>query len=201
MIRFNCPHCNRFSEVPPALARLPLLCKGCGHPLVVPEASTAEPERPPPPPPRPAHKPPVLKLAKPAPPPEPEPDPESEAEPVAEEPPPKPAPKPRPPARRKPTPVPATIPDEEPRRPPANPLPVIADVCVAVLLLVLGAYLGELLARKPTAQVWRDAGTAVTFPPEELILWLGPPAVLALTYALLASKGRGVGGWLKRRTG
>ncbi|VTU00076.1 unnamed protein product [Gemmataceae bacterium] len=197
MIRFNCPHCNRLSEVPPALARLPLLCKGCGQPLVVPETSTVEPEPPPPPPPRPAHKPPVLKIAKPVPVPPPEPEAEPE---LVEEPPPKPAPKPRPPARRKPPPGPEPAP-EKPRRPRANPLPVVADVCVALLLLLLGAYLGELLARKPTAQVWRDAGSAVTFPPEELILWLGPPSVLVLTYALLASKGRGVGGWLKRRAG
>ena len=207
MIRFNCPHCNRLSEVPPALARLPLLCKGCGQPLVVPETSTVEPEPPPPPPPpaRPAHKSPVPKLAKPVPVPPPEPEPEPDPEPEqerAEEPPPKPAPKPKPPVRRKPAPVPDPAPDEEtPRRPRANPLPVIADVCVALLLLVLGAYLGELLARKPTAQVWRDAGSAVTFPPEELILWLGPPSVFVLVYLLLASKGRGVGGWLKRRTG
>ncbi|WP_439628475.1 hypothetical protein [Gemmata sp.] len=190
MIRFNCSSCGRYSEVPLALARLPLLCKGCGQPLVVPEASTVEPE----PPPRPAERPAVPKLTKPVPVPPPEPEPESE---LADE---SPKPAPKPPVRRKPAPVPEPAP-EKPRRPRANPLPVIADGCVALLLLLLGAYLGELLARKPTAQVWRDAGSAVTFPPEDLILWLGPPSVLVLVYLLLASKGRGVGGWLKRRMG
>lgn len=211
MIRFNCPNCGRLSEVPLALARLPLLCKGCGQPLVVPEASTAEPEPPPPPPPpRPAHKPPVLKLAKPDPvppppppsEPDPEPEPEVEADPEPEPPPPPPKPKAKPPVRRKPVAV-ATVPVEPtapPRRPRKNPLPVVIDVLVGALLLALGVYLGEVLAKKPTAQVWRDAGSAMTFPPEELILWLGPPSVVLLTYVLLASKGASVGGWLKRRT-
>jgi hypothetical protein len=201
VIRFNCSSCGRFCEVPVALARLPLLCKGCGQPLVVPEASTVEPEPPPlPRPPRTAERPAVPKPTKPVPAP---PPPEPEAEPkLAEAPPPKPAPKPKPPVRRKPVPVTETAPDEEkPRRPRVNPLPVVADVCVALMLLLFGAYLGELLARKPTAQVWRDAGSAVTFPPEDLILWLGPPSVLVLVYALLASKGASVGGWLKRRMG
>src|SRR4029450_944067 len=46
VIRFNCPHCDRRYELPEALARLALVCKGCGQPLAVPEASTA-PELPP----------------------------------------------------------------------------------------------------------------------------------------------------------
>ncbi|MBY0458041.1 MAG: hypothetical protein K2V38_11935, partial [Gemmataceae bacterium] len=46
MIRFNCPNCNRFYELPPALAFLPLVCKGCGQRLTppAPEAVPPAPE-------------------------------------------------------------------------------------------------------------------------------------------------------------
>ncbi|HEY1187113.1 MAG TPA: hypothetical protein VGE74_05615 [Gemmata sp.] len=37
MIRFNCPHCNRYYELHPALAHLPLVCKQCGQHFTPPE--------------------------------------------------------------------------------------------------------------------------------------------------------------------
>ncbi len=50
MIRFNCPHCGRYYEVPEALAGLPLVCKQCGQRFTPPAESTAaEPPSPPPP--------------------------------------------------------------------------------------------------------------------------------------------------------
>jgi hypothetical protein len=49
VIRFSCPHCNREYVLADALARLPLLCKGCGQRLNVPDPQP-EPEPPPPPP-------------------------------------------------------------------------------------------------------------------------------------------------------
>jgi hypothetical protein len=75
----------------------------------------------------------------------------------------------------------------------------VIDMAVGFILLGLGVFLGELLAGKPTRQVWNDAGSAVSFPPVELILWLGPPAVFMLVHGLLVSKEWSVGGWLKRR--
>ena len=60
MIRFNCPHCNRFYELHPALAHLPLVCKQCGQRITPPEAPPEPPPAPYPPkgsapvPPRPA---------------------------------------------------------------------------------------------------------------------------------------------------
>lgn len=178
---------------------MPLLCKGCGQPLVVPEISTAEPEPVPPPPP------PVVALPKqkpvpvpiPPPPPEPEPEPEAELPPV--EPPPQ-VERPKPPKKRRQSdPVPQSTPQPEPQRERKKLLPVVADVAVGLLLLAIGVLLGEMLAKKPTAQVWHDAGGAVKFPPEELILWMGPPALISLVYGLLVSKKISVGSWLKRR--
>lgn len=52
MIRFNCPHCGRLTEVPEALAKLPLMCKQCGQRIV--PASIAPAPAPPPPAPPPA---------------------------------------------------------------------------------------------------------------------------------------------------
>jgi hypothetical protein len=75
----------------------------------------------------------------------------------------------------------------------------VVDAVVGVLLLAIAIYLGELLAQKPTQKVWHDAGGAVHFPPVELIQWMGPPAVIMLTYGLLVSKGISLGGWLRRR--
>jgi hypothetical protein len=43
VIRFSCPHCGRPSEVPEALARLPLVCKQCGQ-RVVPAEAPKSPE-------------------------------------------------------------------------------------------------------------------------------------------------------------
>lgn len=94
MIRFNCPNCDRRYELPEALARLPLLCKGCGQSLAVPERST-EPEPPPvvaapppvpPPPPVPVVPPPAAAAPAPppaAPPPPPRRLPEPASAPVA----------------------------------------------------------------------------------------------------------------------
>lgn len=107
-------------------------------------------------------------------------------------------PKPKP-ARRRPAPVAAPVPTAEPKRRLKHVLPVIADVAVGVILLGLAVFLGETLAGKPTRQLWHDAGGAVKFPPIELIQWIGPVAVIMLTYALLVSKGVSVGGWLRRR--
>src|SRR5262249_12036834 len=55
LTRFTCSKCDRRYEVPPALAGLPLLCKGCGTQLTVPDPPD-EPEPEPPPPPRPKPK-------------------------------------------------------------------------------------------------------------------------------------------------
>ena len=68
MIRFNCPHCGRYYELPPALAGLPLVCKQCGERITPP---AAEPD--PPAPPKPKPTPPVAKPVPVPPPPRPVP--------------------------------------------------------------------------------------------------------------------------------
>src|SRR5262249_45221159 len=78
-------------------------------------------------------------------------------------------------------------------------LPIAADVVVCLLLLAVGAFLGEFLAGKPTREVWIDAGSSGRFPPMDLLMWLAMPVVLGLIYGLLISRGQSVGGWLKRR--
>src|SRR5581483_10467077 len=49
VIRFSCPQCGRAYVLADALAHLPLVCKGCGQRLAVPDPQP-EPEPPPPPP-------------------------------------------------------------------------------------------------------------------------------------------------------
>ncbi|MBA4187418.1 MAG: hypothetical protein C0467_05300 [Planctomycetaceae bacterium] len=192
LIRFNCPHCGRRYELSPVMARLPLLCKGCGQSFVVPDASTVVPEPPPPPPPVA----PSLKKYTP-PPPEPEDEPEAEPEfsPVVPQP---KVEKPRPKVKPQLPPPPS---EDEPAPEPSrkNLLPLVADVAVGLILLAVGVFLGELLAQKSTGQILHEAGTAMKFPPIELIQWMGPPVVIVLVYGLLASKGRSVGGWLRKR--
>jgi hypothetical protein len=77
-------------------------------------------------------------------------------------------------------------------------VPVVVDAVVVLLLLALGAFLGEFLAGKPTGEVWRDAGSAVKFPPVELLMWLAMPVVFLMTYGLLISRGQSLGGRLRR---
>lgn len=290
MIRFNCPNCSRPCEIPAALARLPLLCKGCGQHLVVPEAPP-EPPAPPPPvqrveAPRPA--PPAKSKAPtavvPAPPerlPSPAPPPPDEDEdeesksdfllaeqahtpdvdfdmpgPTAahqsdafrlrmsasyiELPPEfvtpveagsdtertaslpgstaiesRPMPRPTPASVDSHTPAPSVAPAPPPKpvpRPAApkpvaapepsaslRPISIAVDVAVSLVVLVVGMFLGEVVAGKGTQQVWNDAGGAVKFPPDELVLWAGPPLLMVLTYVFLISKGASVGWWLQRR--
>ncbi len=228
MIRFNCPNCNRPYELAVALARLALVCKGCGNPLVIPDSAVDEPDTPmlPPLP---------LPLPNPLSPSDSQP-PASETTPVAggdwtfrlTEPDDSPdidfnIPGPTAshresdllhaedtlaattrPARQSDT---QAMPPETRRPvPPFRPQPsrgrllaVAADVLVGLALLLVGVLLGELLCRKSTRQVWSDAGGAVEFPPVELLMWFAPLVLLALVYGLLLSRGLSVGNWLKKR--
>ncbi len=218
MIRFNCPNCGRLCEVSPALAFLPLLCKGCGQSISVPKASTAE-----------AAPPEVKPQVASQPPPEVKPqvasqprvldDDEDEDEPfLIPEPDDSPdidfdiggptaasqsdAHRQRMSGSLQPAPSPPRPPTAPPptAAPPTNRwLPVVADVAVGVLLLVVGGWLGEVLAQKPMRQVWNDAGSSVRFPPLDLLLWLAPPVVFSLTYGLLLSRGISIGNRLRRR--
>jgi hypothetical protein len=72
-------------------------------------------------------------------------------------------------------------------------------VAVGLIVLAAGVFLGETLVRKSTVQVLRDAGSAVRFPPDELLIWAAPPVLVGLVYLLLVSRGATVGSWLKRR--
>lgn len=230
LTRFTCTKCERRYEVPPALAGLPLLCKGCGTPLTVPDPpDEPEPEPEPPPPPKPkakvappvAQAPRIVATPKSAPPPDEEeddkpfliPEPEGGAVPVATAasrseangPPAGPAPGPN---RVPVAPKAAATKPAVAKQVTAKPAPAavgrkliaaVVDAAVGLVLLAGGVLAGEILARKPTRQVWNDAGGAVSFPPVELLMWAGPPLLILLVYVLLLSRGVTIGGWLRRR--
>jgi hypothetical protein len=206
VIRFNCPNCGRRYELPDLMAHLPLLCKGCGLALAVPDPEPEPEPAPPPFRPRPA------KI---------EPKGPEKAEPKTE---PKELSKTKPvedvsgpiadpgDAEKAKSLAPAAelVSVSKPPAPEAAPppttagrklIPIVADVAVGLILLAVGVFLGEMLAQKPTGQVLSEAGSAAKFPPLDLIQWLGPPVLLELIYAMLASRGMSVGGWLKRRSG
>ena len=78
-------------------------------------------------------------------------------------------------------------------------LGTIVDVGVATLLVVLGVFCGELLARQSTGAVLKDASSAAKFPPVELLMWLAPTLLLLHVYALLISRGKSLGDFIRRR--
>ena len=190
MIRFSCPHCARDYVLADALARLPLLCKGCGHQLTVPEPSP-EPESPleffaPPPVETPAA---------------PPPDEDDEFEPLFEAhtpdidfnaPPPKEL-------RRPLSPPPPAAPPPKPLRG-RKRVGVVVDLAVVLLLVAAGVFLGEMLAKTSTRDVIAGVN-GPKFPQPALLMWLGPPLLLVLSYTLLASRGKSAGAWLKKRAG
>ncbi|HUR53063.1 MAG TPA: hypothetical protein VMZ71_02950 [Gemmataceae bacterium] len=192
MIRFSCPHCQREYVLADALAHLPLLCKGCGHQLTVPEPSP-EPE---PPLEFFAPHPPVAKKLAPPPPPEDEDDEplfESETPDIDFN-----APPPKEPRRSlSPTPPAPAPPKSAGNR---KAIAVVVDVIVALLLVAVGVFLGELLARKSTREVFAGIN-GPKFPQPELLMWLGPPLLLVLVYTLLGSRQKTLGAWLKKRAG
>ena len=213
MIRFNCPNCSRSYELPDAMARLSLVCKGCGQPLAVPEPTPEpkpEPRKPDPPKPK------------------PEP-PKSVVSPRPADPPRIPLPAPTPAKAAAPVPLkpadddllfekPDLLSELEPEasaaRPVAKPKPapappqaggsklvaVVVDVGIGLILLVVGVLLGELLAKKSTRDVLSEAGSAAKFPPIDLLLWMAPLVMFGLIFALLAGRGKTLGGWLRRRS-
>jgi hypothetical protein len=199
VIRFRCPNCQREYVLPDALARLPLLCKGCGQRLDVPDPQP-EPEPPPPEPEPPKPAPPVPPpiLQKPVPVPHEVP---AEAEDLLsadslaklglpQE-------KPAPPA----TAMLAGETDAVEAR--ANRsrrfLAGLADGVVVLILLALGALAGEMVVRKPSGTILRESATAPRFPPIDLLLWLGCAAFFALIYVWLGTRGWTLGAWLRRR--
>jgi hypothetical protein len=229
VIRFNCPHCDRHYELPEALARLALVCKGCGQSLSVPEKSAA-PDAPLPSPPPPSPPPPRVPIPPPMPAPvkiDLPPAPSSSPPPL----PPRPAvvavaanesrlpPSDKPFTNGPPAahpkvdalferpdalavldealPVAAPFPPEEPRR--RNIMGAIVDVLVAFVLVAVGVFAGELLARQSCLEVLRNAASAAKFPPVDLLMWLAPTLLLLLVYALLISRGKSVGNLVGRR--
>jgi hypothetical protein len=229
VIRFNCPHCGRQYELPEALARLALVCKGCAQPLPVPEKSTApEPISAPPPAPKPVPAPVPVPTPKPVPGPAPKPvpaKPDLHQTPL----PPKPSivsvaaaesrlPPPEKPHTNGPpsayhvadelfeTPdALAALDDPVPAPPPPTPAPprerkllgIVVDVLVALVLVALGVFCGELLARQSTTEVLKSASSR--FPPIDLLMWLTPTVLLLLVYALFISRGKSLGSFVRRR--
>jgi hypothetical protein len=178
VIRFNCPNCSRAYELPNAMAHLPLVCKGCGQPLAVPEP-TPDPPKPEPRPelPRPKVEPPKavtssppVELPRPAKP-EPEPilarivepaDPMPDGDTLFEKPDPlaeleaqtPPPPTVKPAVEKKPAPI------TQPRPGGSKLIAIVVDAGVALTLLIAGVLLGEMLVKKPTATVLREVGSA-----------------------------------------
>jgi hypothetical protein len=74
----------------------------------------------------------------------------------------------------------------------------VVDLVVMLVLIAAGAFLGEVLAGKPTREVWVDAGSSVIFPPTDLLMWLAPPVLFALVYGLLVSRGKSLGARFRR---
>jgi hypothetical protein len=110
-----------------------------------------------------------------------------------------PVPPPAPPTKRKPPEPPAPSPPAAPKASALQKLlPIVVDIAAGLILLVIGAFLGSVLAGKSTRDVWNEAGSSVTLPSMELLMWLAPPVVFALIYGLLISRGKSLGARLRR---
>ena len=200
VIRFNCSHCSRYYELPDAMQHLPLLCKGCGQRLVLPEPSpnpvpTLAQELAIPPIDTPAavavlpsalptesiDKTAVAKNAESI-----QVLPEHVSNDLQND--------------SKPTSTAASVgekADEENestvRR---KPLAKVVDAFIVLVLIAFGSVIGEMLARKSTTDVWNEAGHAIKFPPVDLLLWLSPPTLFVLIYGFLISRRKSLGWWL-----
>ncbi|MDB5310273.1 MAG: hypothetical protein JWO38_4475 [Gemmataceae bacterium] len=223
MIRFRCPDCGREYVLIDAFAHLPLLCKGCGRQLIVPDPQP-EPVVVPPP------KVPAAPVSKPIPPPG---LPKVERPPAATDGdragedrvpatwkrpddlhvPPDAAEKPdislkmtgpAPPTtpHSSPTVTPEKATPPEPQSTPERSRRRVAQLVDAVAVLILtglGVMVGEVAVRKSTREILSAAGSATKFPPTDLLIWLGCAAFFVLGYVWLGTRGRTLGGWLKRR--
>jgi hypothetical protein len=214
VIRFKCPNCGRYYELSQVLRHLPLLCKGCGQRIDVPEISS-EPE------------PTAFAIPEPV----SSPTSQSKSSIIAAAKAVMPAihtsvgedqatldavaessvvlqmhtDTPADLAEQKAEALPTssiTLPDEDAADPTTRkmkPLSIVVDAMIGLLLLIVGGLIGEILANKSTGDVWREAGSAPKFPPIDLLLWLAPPIVLILIYYLLITRRKSLGAWLERR--
>ena len=64
-------------------------------------------------------------------------------------------------------------------------LGLVVDVVVVLILVVVGVFLGELLANKSTREIL-DGASGPKFPQLELLMWLAPPVVFVLVYEWLS---------------
>lgn len=185
-------------ELADAMFGLPLVCKGCGQHLKVPPPGTDEmgsPVAAAPPPPADVSAPPS-DAAAPPPPVADVPDspailsPEAWAKLDAPQ-----------LAAAEPKPwgaVSAPLPPEAAPPRDRKALAIVVDGLVVLVLFVLGAFLGEFIVRKSSAEVLEGL-SAPKFPPTDLLLWLAAPAFLILVYMLLALRGRSLGCRLRKR--
>jgi hypothetical protein len=211
VIRFKCPNCGRYYEVSQVLQHLPLLCKGCGQRIDVPDTSQEpEPAATPIPeplsPPATANK--SLGVAAARPPIQTSvgevpaksvttgentadvlPQTEAQTEMAGQK------------KEMIPTSFVPISHDEEASESTVKmkPLPIVVDAMIGLLLLLVGGLIGEVLAKKSTGDVWREAGSAPKFPPIDLLLWLAPTIMLMLIYYLLITRRKSLGAWLQKR--
>jgi hypothetical protein len=166
VIRFCCTKCGRESLLVDAFAGLPLLCKGCGDRVIVPDPSESLPDPPAPRPPKPAvHR------------------------------------APHPPVSLPDPPLPAPA-DEAPTEGEATRNEWIArlgDAGGFLLMLVVGALVGAMVAGKSSLRILEDAPASPKFPPTDLLLWVASVAVFGLFYVWLGTRGWSLGNWLRRR--
>jgi hypothetical protein len=203
VIRFSCPTCRREYLLADALARLPLLCKGCGQHLDVPEPQQEAPTSPEPAPEKPKTALPVKEF-----------EPDRFVSPVndsevdqflsaetqeklrksTEASDPLPVVKPEKHSQSESVP-----PEEMPSPHPSRQITgIVVDGAVAIVLLVVGMFVGEAIVGKTTGQILSNI-TGPKFPPTDLLLWLGCVGFFGLIYAWLGTRGWTLGGWLKRR--
>lgn len=201
VIRFHCPKCGRECLLPRALIGVPLLCKGCGDRLAVPEHSEPLPE-----PPRPAFDR-SLPIAR-------EDQPDILVTPTVEDssvnlflsaevrknlflpiegsgqsPP----PDVETPVASTDLPVTAPPPDRK-------LLARIADGAAFFAMLALGAVVGSMVAGKSIAQIFADAPASPRFPPTDLMILVASVAVCGLLYVWLGTRGWSLGARIRHRS-
>src|SRR5438876_10937278 len=158
VIRFSCQHCGRDYLLADAMAHLPLLCKGCGQRLNVPDPQPEQATMPEPP-------------AEPAVVPPPPPAAVADAKPAVVDQVPAKANGDAEPFLSSDTRAKLELPVSAAGRPkvegtvPRGRLAWLVDALVFVLLLAAGMLVGEMVVKKPTGEILSNAGSAPRFPP------------------------------------
>jgi len=102
-------------------------------------------------------------------------------------------------------PLPSPIAERLPVAPPSAEPPArqvaarLVDGAAFLAALALGATLGSFAAGKPTRDILGDAPASPRFPPTDLLIWVASVAACGLLYVWLGARGWSLGARLKRR--